>query len=446
MTYIERFSDPKGDLFLKFPLLNNLINERKWRVCPEANEQYAATAIGKPLTLMLDKKESRYLDLHPFSPDPNASVQDHRDYAAKYAIGEIVDVTRESGAYKAASGEIPWFAVAKITDPMAAEELRKPATRLVPPAFSPGVWQLEGPDHNITKYEILHVAAVPDGAYGPKFVNIGKCNGDITTCAPLLRAASIAAHSGEAVVIQPANYKQRTGCCPLEGFSSLHLKSGSLDNNMSFSSTNATTPSPGTFGTSEIKSPVDGNILSTQQQSPMVPTRPKPTIRIRRNLRMSEENPDSQEPQPDNGGESENQPTANPNDKMLNNGAYEKRISDLEKKYQQREQFWATEQKRNEIKTIVPKAKFTDHKGRFRQKDWEAEVEQLLKDNVPIPYIQRIYEFETKLMEVPEVKRASAPFPSIVGSIPNLQSASSLESDENRIKSEKVLRLLTGEI
>ena len=190
--YIERFQDLKGDVFIKFPLISNLINQRKWRTSPEANEQYAATAIGKPLTLMLDKKQSRYLDLHPFSPDPNASVQDHRDYAQKYAIGEIVDVTRESGAYKAASGEIPWFAVAKITDPMAAEELRKPATRLVPPAFSPGVWQLEGPDHNITKYEILHVAAVPDGAYGPKFVNIGKCNGDITTCAPLLRAASIA--------------------------------------------------------------------------------------------------------------------------------------------------------------------------------------------------------------------------------------------------------------
>ena len=445
MTYIERFTDPKGSLFIKFPLLNNLINERKWRVNPQANEAYAATAIGKPLSLMLDKKESRYLDLHPFHPDPNASVQDHRDYAWKYAIGEIVDVTRESGAYKAASGEIPWFAVAKITDPMAAEELRKPATRLVPPAFSPGVWQLEGPDHNITKYEILHVAAVPDGAYGPKFVNIGKCNGDITTCAPLLRAAAslITPHKDDLV----NTYKQRTGCCPLDGFSSLHLKSGSLDNNMSFSSTNATTPGPGTFGTSEIKSPVDGNILSTQQQPQnILPTRPKPTIRIRRNpMRMSEqERPESEptEPQEPNGNESD------PNAKMLqtNNGAYEKRISDLEKKYQQREQFWATEQKRNEIKTIVPKAKFTDHKGRFRQKDWEAEVEQLLKDNVPIPYIQRIYEFETKLMEVPEVKRASAPFPSIVGSIPNLQSASSLESDENRIKSEKVLRLLTGEI
>ena len=84
-----------------------------------------ATAIGKPLSLMLDKKESRYLDLHPFHPDPNASVQDHRDYAWKYAIGEIVDVTRESGAYKAASGEIPWFAVAKITDPMASRRTAK---------------------------------------------------------------------------------------------------------------------------------------------------------------------------------------------------------------------------------------------------------------------------------------------------------------------------------
>jgi hypothetical protein len=449
-VYIERFQDLKGDVFIKFPLISNLINQRKWRTSPEANEQYAATAIGKPLTLMLDKKESRYLDLHPFSPDPNASVQDHRDYAQKYAIGEIVDVTRESSAYKAASGEIPWFAVAKITDPMAAEELRKPATRLVPPAFSPGVWQLEGPDHNITKYEILHVAAVPDGAYGPKFVNIGKCNGDITTCAPLLRAASIMAHSGEAVIYHSKNYKERTGCCPLDGFSSLHLKSGSLSNNMSFSSTNASTPGPGTFGTSEIKSPLDGNILSTQQQqqpTTILPTRPKPTIKIRRNPqnpRLSEqEQPDTEEPQEPNDNQTD------PNAKMLqtNNGAYEKRISDLEKKYQQREQFWATEQKRNEIKTIVPKAKFTDHKGRFRQKDWEAEVEQLLKDNVPIPYIQRIYEFETKLMEVPEVKRASAPFPSIVpGSIPNLQSASSLESDENRIKSEKVLRLLTGEI
>jgi hypothetical protein len=174
---------------------------------------------------------------------------------------------------------------------------------------------------------------------------------------------------------------------------------------------------------------------------------------------ISEEQPED-EPQPlepQNGEEpidphanvkqNQNQnPKQNP---MVNTGVYEKRISDLEKKYQQREQFWATEQKRNEIKAIVPKSKFTDQKGRFRQKDWENEVEQLLKDNVPIPYIQRIYDFEMKLLEVPEVKRASSPYsyPSAVtGSIPNLQSASSLETDENRIKSEKVLRLLTGEI
>ena len=69
---------------------------------------------------------------------------------------------------------------------------------------------------------------------------------------------------------------------------------------MSFSSTNATTPGPGTFGTSEIKSPVDGNILSTQQQqNPAMPTRPKPTIRIRRNpMRMSEQERPESEPNP----------------------------------------------------------------------------------------------------------------------------------------------------
>ena len=66
--YIERFQDVKGDLFIKFPLISNLINQRKWRTSPEANEQYVHTAIGKPLTLMIDKKESRYLDYHPFDP------------------------------------------------------------------------------------------------------------------------------------------------------------------------------------------------------------------------------------------------------------------------------------------------------------------------------------------------------------------------------------------
>ena len=433
--YVERFTDVKGDVFIKFPLINNFINQRKWRASPQANEQYVHTAIGKPLTLMINKAESRYLDYHPFDPKPDATIQDHREYPFKYAIGEIVNVTQDSGAYKAASGELPWFGIAKITDPIAAEELRKPTTRMIPPAFSPGIYQLEGPDHDIRKYEILHVAAVPEGAYGPKFVTLAKCQGDINTCTPQLRAAS---------------YKQRTGVCPLEGFSSLLLKSGSFDNSMSFSSNTASTPGPTTFGTSETRSPIDGSILASQSQSaqnPLMP-KPKPTIKIRRNIinngqqqQEEQQQPNAEAPiTPHSDSNEQTQTQTQPNSNI---GAYEKRISDLEKKYQQREQFWATEQKRNEIKAIVPKSKFTDQKGRFRQKDWEAEVEQLLKDNVPIPYIQRIYEFETKLMEVPEVKRASSP---MIGSIPNLKSASSLESDENRIRSEKVLRLLTGEI
>jgi hypothetical protein len=158
--YIERFNDSKGDLFLKFPLISNLLNERRWRANERANEECVHTAIGKPLSVMLNKADSLFNDGHPFSLKSAATNQDHIEFANKYAIGEIVDVTRDSGKYKAASGEIPWFAIAKITDPVAKDELQKPQSRLIPPGFSPGIIQLEGPDHDISKYEIVHVASV----------------------------------------------------------------------------------------------------------------------------------------------------------------------------------------------------------------------------------------------------------------------------------------------
>ena len=159
----------------------------------------------------------------------------------------------------------------------------------------------------------------------------------------------------------------------------------------------------------------------------------------------SEPNGNGTEP---NGEESETQPTADANaDAMFRKSSYYKELQDLKGKYKQQSEQWAYKEKRNEVEKIIPKRLFTDQKGRFRQKDWEAEVERAIKESVPIAFLQEYYATKEQLMEVPEIKRASAPFPSIIpGSIPNLQSASSLESDENRIKSEKVLRLLTGEI
>ena len=194
--YIERFKDDKGHLLIKYPLINNLKNDRGWRATPETNERYARSVVGTALTLMLDKEESKYKDFHPFLYDDNAPVKDQIEHAYRYAIGVNVDVTNDSGHYKGASGEIPWFGIADILDPVAKAELEKPDTKLIPPGFSPGILHISGPDDAISEYHIVHVAAVPAGAYGPKFIQLAKCSGDAISCVSRLKSA--------------ASYKERT--------------------------------------------------------------------------------------------------------------------------------------------------------------------------------------------------------------------------------------------
>lgn len=450
MTYIERFTNPSGDVFIKFPLISNLPNLRGWAATPRANELYARTGIGKPITIMRNILESRFLDLHPFDPNPIATTEDHKVYPWRYAIGRVVDVTNDSGKYKAASGEFPWFAIGKIQEPSIATEMLKPASKLIPPAFSPGIWHIEGPNHAVSKYEILHVAAVPEGAYGPRFVTIDKCKGDLNSCAPLLKAAS---------------YKEKNGCCPLEVLSSLFLKSASADNIMSLNpGTTTNTPGP-TYGTSEIRSPDGNNTLASQTaQQPII--NKKPTIKIRLRGQSTEPNGENNNGNGDENGKGDgeirgdnypNQEDSNENradyDALFKRSSYYKELQDLKSKYKTQAEQWAYKEKRNEIEKIIPKRLFTDQKGRFRQKDWENEVERAIKENVPLTFLQEYYSTKEQLMEVPEIqlKRASAPpSSSVVGSIPNLQgasaSASSIENAENQIKSEKLLKLFTGDI
>jgi hypothetical protein len=101
VTLINKWQDANGDLFLKYFLIDSSLNNREWRVTDQANERYARTAIGTPFTLMLDNNENKYKDYHVFLPDPSAPVKDQIDFAYKYATGQIVDVNKESGRYKA---------------------------------------------------------------------------------------------------------------------------------------------------------------------------------------------------------------------------------------------------------------------------------------------------------------------------------------------------------
>ncbi len=547
--HLERFTDKAGDLFIKIPLISNLKNQRGWRATEEANAQYAATAIGKPLTLMFNKEESLFRDFHPFSPDaPITDRAAHVNFAEKYAYGRIVDVTQDSGSYKSGSGEIPWFAIAKITDPTMAEEWRKPHTRLIPPAFSPGIAQLQGPDDAITQYEILHVASVPSGAFGPKFVALGKCEGDIETCTPKLRAATslenihaeilstaesfalagreeevlenpvlwsatidgrncgvcerldgsvfnrdeaerhFPAHNncrcelrtelGETEILGASyispkikrrkkkklqaastlDYKERCGVCPKDAFSSLLLKSANSEsNNMSFNSNAQSTPGPMSFGQATVSSP-SGETMATQNVAPKT----KPTIYIKK-LRLSGQSQGT-EPKPNDNGEGQEgggngngetgtgnnlNPNANmmtdPNaDRAFRSSIYYQKMKNMEKQLNEQKAQWDYKEKRYQLEKIIKPSLFVDGNNKFQQKAWENEIETAIKENVSIEWLKKYYANMEMLKQVPEIKTKRASAPEWNNPLGSLQSASSLEADEERIKAEKALRLNGG--
>jgi hypothetical protein len=442
-VYLERFTDPKGDLFIKFPLINNLVNERGWAATPQANARYAATAIGKPITLMLDKEMSLFHDYHPFSLKPGASNQEHIEFARRYAYGTIVDVTTDSGKYKAASGEIPWFGIARVDDETVKAEWLKPASKLLPPGFSPGIIQLDGPDNGITKYEILHVASVPSGAFGPKFVTLAKCQGALQQCAPQLRAASQLIEAGK-------TYKQRTNCCPLEAFSSLHIKSANSDNkNMSLNPNANSTPGPGTFPSTGTGVSTSGDILATQQ---MQQQKAKPTVRFTRRTQSptaaisKEPNGNGEEDiyPPDQPGEGEGQQPQQEQQQVRRRAFNDPEIIQMKKELRENLERSKMERRYNDFSKHIPKVLFMKG-GKVDEKAWASEVEKRVKN--PKWEVGDVIDFyETKMLnseltEVPLVRRASSPYSNPLGI---LQGASSLESDEERIKAEKCLRLNGG--
>ena len=255
----------------------------------------------------------------------------------------------------------------------------------------------------------------------------------------------------------PPTYKEKTGRCPLDAFSSLLTKSASSDHNMSLNPTTATTPAPTTFNTTvsgqDIRGP-DGSPLGQSQTTTFgTNTRPKPTLKIRRLNFSTEPSQEEEQDLNNNNNEEGEQPTATAGnadaDAMFRKSSYYKELQDLKGKYKQQSEQWAYKEKRNEIEKIIPKRLFTEQRSngqsRFRQKDWEAEVERAIKENVPISFLQEYYATKEQLMEVPEIKRASSIYSNnTTGSIPMLKGASSLESDEDRIKAEKALRLNGG--
>lgn len=530
--FVDRYTDNEGNLFVKYFLIDSSLNDRKWATTDEANERYARTAIGTPFTVMHDKKESLFGDYHPFLKG-DAPVKEQIDFAYKYAIGQIVDVTKDSGQYKAAGGPVmdkPWFAIVKITDPTAKEELSKPDTKLIPEAVSPGIIHYDGPDNAISSYHIVHLAAVDRGAYGPRAVKVASCNGDALSCVPELKSAAKITNkqdfssleyynrhllnvSGGELVNDPtvyvpvlwranlgasscdvcerldgsvfdsvdanrhfpahdhckcelveevteedllgasyispkirkrrkkaASYKERNQICPLQVLSSYAQKSGSSDIIMSAVS-NASTPAPQTFGTGTIST----SYPDQQQQSSQAA---KPTIRIRKKPlalaygQESEENgQQAEQPEGNNGEQEQTQTLENPQASVA---SVTKELAQLKKQYESQANVWKQDSMRRELQDAIPKSLFTDQKGRFREKDWQREVDARLQQGLPIETIREIYQLKVQMLEVPEIAIKSKRASSL--SLPKGASSQyDAEDEEKRMKLAELGRMIRGQ-
>lgn len=422
---VERYTDPQGRLFIKAPLINNLPNQRGWRAIEEANKRFAQTAINKAVTLMLDKMESRFYDYHPFmSPkyDPatgmvtEPTAGEHAKFAAKYGFGIVREVGTESGIYKAASGEIPWFFTYEVIDPVAKEELSKDDTDLIPPAYSPGILHYDGPDDAVSEYEIVHVAAVPKGAYGPRFVNISKCQGDAMSCLPQLKAAS---------------FKDRTGGCPKDAFSSLLAKGASSNDNMSLPGVEVPAPTQPSNNPNAVRA--DNSAIKPQGQNDQNLNRQgqqsfkKPTIKINR-IRNQSTEPKPEDNGEGEGGGGENEGQQQAQQQPQGNSNLDGRVQELEKQLKERDTRYFVEGIIRKYPHLVSSAS-----GKYNDKKYQQLVEEytqkIMKGEASPATVSRLLELEAKV-PVLEVKRASSPIDDFIAPAIQPKGASSLEDDE----------------
>ena len=178
---------------------------------------------------------------------------------------------------------------------------------------------------------------------------------------------------------------------------------------------NTVTPGPQSFGS--------GTVETSQPTQQTQPVTTKPTIRIKRINKQqgleSEQNPNGEEQQTPEGnnGEEEQQgqqrqqlQPSDPNaDAVFRNSRYYQEMQNMKKELQTRTQQWDYKEKRYQLEKVIPPQLFTDNKGRFRQKDWENEIERAIKENVPLPFLQDYYQTKLLALQVPEIqtKRAS---------------------------------------
>ena len=189
MALIEFENDDK--YFIKFFLLDATLNLNRWGVTEKAMRTHLNSFIGKPFVLTPD-----------FDHPTGANGDDLLVQQENYRVGDIIQVGIEKRTGKA-------WGLAEITDPKAAEILKRGDVNFVSPSIVFDNINEEYRDGKsiITAFTGAHVAAVKDPAYGIDKAEIkGKCAGGSQTClAQLSRVQASRSKCGRFTTIKQGN-------------------------------------------------------------------------------------------------------------------------------------------------------------------------------------------------------------------------------------------------
>lgn len=216
---VDAYKDEKGDLYIKFFLLDDSVNVNDWGVSQRSIPQKIGSAVGKPIVLYIDKgdepdshihKRKAGMANHPvLAISSKGETKEHAYLNQELsAVGRILQAVRNP-----TNGW--WYGIGKITDKGVREAFEVDPAGL--PFFtSSSIWNnspplpkvvldaagnpatIEKPDETqIEDWEFMHVALVDEPAYGTQKTQIaGRCTGDSNKCVMHLRNASIAKEEG----------------------------------------------------------------------------------------------------------------------------------------------------------------------------------------------------------------------------------------------------------
>jgi len=184
---IETFSTNEGN-FIRGHLIDTKMNDRNWKVAngDKLTQILYSKVPGKDIMLDASKLE-KGIDAHYYG---NGKKQNIIDGYSNYSHGKYVRVL---GPFPMGDGtnDVYYDFIAKLNNSLAASALVNHGSKTkIPFAHSIHIWPLEGPDENITDFDILGGAIVNEGAYGERAVLSKMCNGSAPVCEKSLSATA----------------------------------------------------------------------------------------------------------------------------------------------------------------------------------------------------------------------------------------------------------------